>query len=585
MLLPVAFNKRVQDMPPHAANPLTTPVERPAPNVVTVEVIRSGLDAAAEQMATSVERSSRSQVIREMLDYSTALFDLTGGILAQSTRIPVHLNSMTRALRTMLGAYYTLSEWAEGDIFCTNDPFAGGQHLPDIMTFSLVVHDGQPVAICGTLGHHLDVGGRGSGSYGADATEIYQEGFRISPCRIGRKGVVDPLFFELLRPNIRVPDKTIPDLQAQLAALQIGAGELRRIVGRFGVATFTDACAELVAQSERRMRALIAALPDGTYLASDMVDGDGLDDDPVPVQVAVTVKGSELIVDFTGTGAQTRGPINCPIAATESAVYFAVISVLAPHLSPNYGCYNPVTVVAPPGSVVNPRLPAPVVGRNVLTHRINNVVSAALGQMLPDRATAAYYSNSNVYILSALEESGRANVLFEIEVGGWGGNTRGDGHDCYSAGIHNLKNNPIELTEQEFPARFLSYELRTDSGGAGRHRGGLGACRKMELLADSTFSAQFDRMKFPPPGAQGGLPGATASIQVIRDGVTADLPGKVLAHPLKRGDVLVIASQGGGGFGPPEERSRAAITRDIEEGRMTRNAAQAEYGYVSGEDA
>lgn len=542
---------------------------------VTVEVVRYGLEAGAEQMATAIERSARSQVIREMLDYSTAIFDLSGGILAQSTRIPVHLNSMTRALQTMLADYFPLAVWRDGDVFCTNDPYAGGQHLPDIMTFTLAVEEGRPVAICGALGHHLDVGGRGPGSYGADATEIYQEGFRISPCRIAAEGELNPLFFELVAPNVRVPSKTIPDLQAQLASLQIGKAEVRRLVTRYGADRFVAASAELVDQSERRMRQIIEALPDGTYRAEDWVDGDGLVDDPVPVKVAVTVEGSELAVDFTGTGAQTRGPINCPIAATESAVYFAVISMLAPHLSSNYGCYKPVRVVAPPGTVVNPRSPAPVVGRNVLSHRVNNTVTAALGQAVPERASAAYYGNSNVYVLQTPEADGTPNVLFEIEVGGWGGRRKRDGHDCLSAGVHNLMNNPIELTEQEFPLQVVSYELRADSGGAGRHRGGLGVRRVLEVLADTEFSSQFDRVKFPPPGLEGGEPGAPARITVISGGVETELPGKVLAHPLRRGDRVVIETQGGGGFGPAAERDAEALRRDLAEGRITPGGARA----------
>jgi N-methylhydantoinase B len=549
-------------------------------DAVTVEVLRYGLEAGAEQMATAIERSARSHVIREMLDYSTAIFDLRGGIVAQSTRIPVHLNSMTRALQTLLSEYFPLDVWRAGDVFSTNDPYAGGQHLPDIMTFTLAVDDGRPVAICGALGHHLDVGGRGPGSYGADATEIYQEGFRISPCRIATEGELNPLFFELLEPNIRVPGKTIADLRAQLASLQIGKGEVARLVARYGAEVFVAACGELVDQSERRMRQIIAALPNGTYYAEDWVDGDGLVDEPIPVRVAVTVDGSDLVVDFTGTGEQARGPINCPIAATESAVYFAVISMLAPHLPSNYGCYEPVTVRAPIGTVVNPRPPAPVVGRNVLTHRVSDVVTAALGDALPKLAVAAPYGNSNVYVLATKEADGSPNVLFEIEVGGWGARGNRDGHDCLSAGIHNLMNNPIELTEQEFPLRVVSYELRTDSGGAGCHRGGLGVRRVLEVQQHSEFSSQFDRVKFPPPGRDGGMPGATARIAVLSDGVETELPGKVLAHPLKRGDRVVIETQGGGGFGWPSERTVAAVHRDVAEGRLTRAGATAAYPHV-----
>lgn len=544
---------------------------------VTVEVIRYGLVAAAEQMATAIERSARSQVIRDMLDYSTAVFDLSGGIVAQSCRIPIHLNSMTRALRAILTGSYPLSEWGEGDVFCTNDPYAGGQHLPDIMTFRSVVADGQPVAICGALGHHLDVGGRGSGSYGADATEIYQEGFRISPCRIATAGELNPLFFQLLRPNIRVPQKTIADLRAQLASLDIGQADVLRLVGRYGEERFSTAMADIIDQSEQRMRQLVTSFPDGTFVAEDWIDGDGLDDEPVRIRVAVSARSSELVVDFDGTGDQVRGPVNSPIAATESAVYFAVLSTLGPRLSSNHGCYKPIQVRAPRGSVVNPVEPAPVVGRNVICHRIVNVITAALGEALPDQAAADYYGNSNVYILSTKGDDGRPNVLFEIEVGGWGARVDRDGNDCLSAGVHNLMNNPIELTEREFPMRVLSYEFRSDSGGAGEFRGGLGVKRVMKVLQDCELSAQFDRIKFAPRGHAGGNDGRRARISVVHDGVEQALPGKVLAHPLARDDLVIVETQGGGGFGDAMARDVDVIRRDLRDGKLTEEQANAVY--------
>lgn len=544
---------------------------------VTVEVVRYGLVAAAEQMATAIERSARSQVIRDMLDYSTAVFDLSGGIVAQSCRIPIHLNSMTRALRAILDGSYPLSEWGEGDVFCTNDPYAGGQHLPDIMTFRSVVVDGRPVAICGALGHHLDVGGRGSGSYGADATEIYQEGFRISPCRIATAGELNPLFFQLLRPNIRVPQKTIADLRAQLASLDIGQADVLRLVGRYGTERFSAAMADIIDQSEQRMRQLVSAFPEGTFVAEDWIDGDGLDDEPVQIRVAVSAHGSDLVVDFEGTGDQVRGPVNSPIAATESAVYFAVLSTLGPGLSSNHGCYKPIQVRAPRGSVVNPVEPAPVVGRNVICHRIVNVITAAIGDALPNQAAADYYGNSNVYILSTKGDDGRPNVLFEIEVGGWGARVDRDGNDCLSAGVHNLMNNPIELTEREFPMRVVSYEFRSDAGGAGAFRGGLGVKRVMEVLQGCELSAQFDRIKFAPRGHAGGHDGARARISVVHDGVERALPGKVLAHPLARGDLVIVETQGGGGFGPPGERDVDLIRRDLRDGKLTGEQAAAAY--------
>jgi N-methylhydantoinase B len=543
---------------------------------ITLEVIRHGLVATAEQMATSIERSAHSQVIREMLDYSTAVFDVDGGIVAQSTRIPMHLNSMTRALRTMLERF-PLPTWCEGDVYATNDPYSGGQHLPDIQTFAAVLVDGEPIAITGTLGHHLDVGGRAAASYGADATEIYQEGFRIPPARIVAEGVPNELFFALFEANIRVPHKTISDLRAQIAALSIGAGEVLRLARRYGAETIAAATRELIESSERRMRAAIAAVPPGIYEAEDIVDGDGLDDHALQVRVAVERRGSTLYVDFSGTAEQTRGPINCPIASTESAVYYAVTAILDPGIAPNHGSYLPVVVVAPEGTVLNPRSPAPVVGRNVFTHRVATVVMAALGKALPDRAMAPYYGNSNVYILSAYDEDGRANVQFEIEVGGWGGRRGLDGPDCLSAGVHNLANNPIELVENEFPLRVLTYALRPDSGGAGRFRGGLGAERSFEVLIDCELSCQFDHVKFPPPGLNGGLPGATAKLLVERDGAVVELPGKVGGHRLQKGDRLTVLTQGGGGLGDAAERDPAALAHDVLTGKVSPEAATTVY--------
>jgi N-methylhydantoinase B len=546
---------------------------------VTLEVIRHGLVAAAEQMATSIERSAHSQVIREMLDYSTAVFDLEGGIVAQSTRIPMHLNSMTRALRNILQRF-PVHTWQEGDVYLTNDPYSGGQHLPDIQTFSPVYDGATRVAIVGTLGHHLDVGGRGPASYGADATEIYQEGLRLPPVRIIAAGVPNELFFPLLEANIRVPRKTISDLRAQIAALAVGAGDIARVSRRYGAETLVAATRELITLSENRMRAAIRTLPEGVFSAEDVVDGDGLDDEPLKVAVSVQRDGDELVVDFTGTAPQTRGPINCPIASTESAVYYAVTAILDPGVPPNEGAYRPIRVVAPKGTVLNPRSPAPVVGRNVFTHRVATVVMVALGHALPERAMAPYYGNSNVYVLSHYRDDGTANVQFEIEVGGWGGRAGKDGPDCLSAGIHNLANNPVELVENEFPLRVLTYGLRTDSGGAGRWRGGLGAERSFEVLVDCELSSQFDHVRFPVAGLNGGQPGAPARIVVERKGVTVELPGKTLGYRLERGDRVTVLTQGGGGLGDPHERAREAVAHDVDAGKVSLEAAQQLYGFV-----
>ncbi|MDE2571860.1 MAG: hydantoinase B/oxoprolinase family protein [bacterium] len=534
---------------------------------MTLEALRHGLVAAAEQMATSIRRAARSQVIREMLDYSTAIFDPRGGIIAQSTRIPIHLNSMSRALEAILRVY-PVEQWVAGDIFSTNDPYSGGQHLPDIQTFAPVFWEGQCIAIAGTLGHHLDVGGRGRGSYAADATEIYQEGFRIPPVRIIDGGKRNELFFKVFAVNIRVPEKTMGDLDAQIAALSIGVGEVTRLVKRYGTDVFLGTVQQLIDASDRRMRAALLELPEAPFFAEDIIDGDGLDDEPLRLRVRVERRGDTLEVDFEGTSPQVRGPINCPVSSTESAVYYAVTASLDPGISPNYGAYRPIKVIAPEGSVVNPLPPAPVVGRMVFSHRIACAVMAAIGQAVPERAVAPYYGNSNVYVLSTRDDAGRQKLLFEIEVGGWGARQGADGPDCLSAGIHNLANTPIEMVESEFPLRMVRYGLREDSAGLGKFRGGLGAERSFVVLRDCELSAQFDRVKFPVPGVLGGSPGAPAKILVERDGAVKELPGKLINYPLRSGDRVVILTQGGGGLGTPAERPRELVAEDLLSGKI-----------------
>jgi len=330
------------------------------------------------------------------------------------------------------------------------------------------------------------------------------------------------------------------------------------------------------------MEAAIAELPDGmVFESSDVIDGDGLGDEPVPIQVAVHREGSDLVVDFTGSSPQVRGPINCPIASTESAVYYAVTAVLQAGITPNRGAYEPIRVVAPEGCVLHPQHPAPVVGRNVFTHRIANITMAALGQALPDRACAHHYGNSNVHTLHHVDDAGQANILFEIGVGGWGGRPGKDGPDGLSQGIHNLTNNPVELVENEFPCLITEYSFVTDTGGPGRHRGGMGVERTTQVLEACEFSAQYDRMKFPAPGLNGGQPGRPARLELERGDEVVELAGKAVGVALQPGDVLRIVTQGGGGLGPVDERRPDEVLRDVALGKVSVEAARDVYGLDS----
>lgn len=548
---------------------------------VTLEVVNNALVGVAEQMAATILRTSYSTVIREMLDYSTAVFDLDGRIIAQSCRIPIHLNSMSRSLRTTLDEAVPIGEWRPGDVVVTNDPYKGGQHLPDVQTFLPVFAGDDLVAICGTLGHHLDIGGMRPGSYAGDAVEIFQEGLRIPPIKLFHEGRIDERLFAMIEANIRQPAMTIGDLRAQTAALEIGRDGVLELIERYGVRTIMDCLEEAVEASEGRLRDRLREIPDGTYESSYFVDDDGVVDEPIRIVTKVTIEDGTIHVDFTGTDPQRRSPINATLSSCESAVYFAVLSVIDPSIPANYGVYKPIRITAPEGTVVNAVPPAPVVGRNAITHTIVNSLMRALSEVVPERVTAAYYGMSNVHILAGDGGDGRDGwIFFDIEVGGWGARQDKDGPDCHSQGIHNLANTPIEMVEATYPLRFRRYEFIPDTGGAGRRRGGLGVRRDIEFLDRSgSLNTQFDKFKVAPFGLFGGGEGATGGMVMNPDGPDPEeLRSKTVNHVFRYGDVFSMRTQGGGGFGPPEERDRALVERDLREGKISDGHAREVYG-------
>ena len=547
---------------------------------VTLEVVNNAMVGVAEQMAATILRSSYSTVIREMLDYSTAVFDLEGRIIAQSCRIPIHLNSMSRSLSTTLDEVFPIAQWNPGDIIVTNDPYKGGQHLPDVQTFLPVFAGGEPVAICGTLGHHLDIGGMRPGSYAGDAVEIFQEGLRIPPIKLFEGGRINERLFAMIEANIRQPAMTIGDLRAQTAALEIGRDGVLELIDRYGVLTISHCLDQAIAASERRLRDRLRELPSGTYESHYFIDDDGVLDEPIKIVTKVTIGDGTIHIDFTGTDSQRRSPINATLSSCESAVYFAILSIIDPTIPANYGVYKPIEITAPEGTVVNALPPAPVVGRNAITHTIVNSLMRALSEVIPERITAAYYGMSNVHVLAGDGTGAHESwIFFDIEVGGWGARHDKDGHDCYSQGIHNLANTPIEMVEATYPLRFTRYELLADTGGAGRQRGGLGVRRDIEFLDDSgSVDTQFDKFTIAPFGLFGGQDGATARLLMNPDGHDPiELRSKTVNQPLKKGDVFSMWTQGGGGYGPPGERDADALGRDLREGKVSEAAAESDY--------
>lgn len=531
---------------------------------IELEVIRNALTAAAADMDVTMWRTSRSTIVREMLDYSTAIFDAEGFNIAQSARIPQHLNSMGYCLRQVMERFIPAAEWADGDVVIVNDPYCGGQHLPDIVAFRPVFHEGERVAIVGTLCHHLDVGGMSPGSYAAGATEVYQEGLRIPPVKLFEGGRRNEALWTLIGQNVRQKATVMGDLQSQIASLGVGAEAIRRLAAKYGASTLRAAAAQLLDASEAAMRDCIRRIPDGVYEFEDFLDDDGIETDkPVRIHARITVADDRMIVDLSGSAPEVRGPINATLGSSSSAVYFAVVAAADRPIVPNAGCYRPIEIIAPEGLIVSARHPAPVAHRIAPCHVLLNVLFGALSKAIPERMPAAYYAVSYVCSFQTIAANGDRKVLVEIEVGGCGAHPAGDGANAHSFGMHNNAAIPLEMIESDVPVTFQEYALAPGSGGRGRHRGGLGLTRAWRIDSEAaTFTAQMDRFRFTPFGLHGGEAGGAGALTLERDGAREALHSKVANMRLRKGDIVRLTTSGGGGLGPADERPAELAARD-----------------------
>lgn len=532
---------------------------------VRLEVIRNALLAGAEEMNISIWRTARSTVVRETLDYSTALFDGKGNSIAQSTRIPVHLNSMSTCLEDVVANHIPLSDWQDGDVIMTNDPYCGGQHLPDFVLFQPVFHREQCVAIAAAIVHHIDVSGGAAGSYFAGAKEVFHEGLRIPPIKIVKAGKQNQPVIDIIRQNSREPVKIGGDLQAQLASLTVGSRAVQRLIDRYDAQTLSLAMDHILLQSEQAMRDTISAIPDGTYTFTDYVDDDGQSAKDLAIVASVTIAGDHCTADLSDSADQAPGPVNCTLNMARSGVYCALLSVAEGRAMANSGAYRPITVNSREGSIVNCSSPAPVANRMATGHRVVTTILGALADAVPDRIPAAYYGVSYVAALSSPDRfvKNERRVYFEIEVGGWGASPSSDGADGFSAGFHNLANSPVEMCESIFPIVFTEYAFIANSGGDGEFRGGLGLAREWQLDEEwGVLSGNFERFTHAPYGLHGGEPGSKGRFLHIKDGHTTELPSKVSGLELKRGDRVRLETSGGGGWGKPADRDPQARIDD-----------------------
>ncbi len=535
-------------------------------------VITRALLAGAHEMGAKLIRSAHSPIVREAQDCSAALLDRRGNVVAQAELIALQLGSITHTFRPCL-ELYDLDEIGPDDFFINNDPYHGGQHLPDIFLFSPVFFEEELVAFSATVVHHIDLGG-GAPGLNPNAGDIHQEGLVFPPTKYSFSRDWSGGGLErFVASNVRMPDATIGDLNAQFAANAIGAERMRELCRKFGVETVDAAMVEMLDYAERRIRSAIRAVPDGTYTGEAMLDDDGIGQEPVRIKAKLTIDGDGIEVDFTGSDPQVKTNMNNPFASTEAAAIACLKSVLTdPDVPINDGSTRAIKVTAPKGSILNPLPPAPVRARLLPSYRVFNAVMMALSQVVPEKVIAPGYDTTTAACLSEFRD-GKYNIYLEIFGGGYGGGAAIDGCDGVDCALSNCSNIPMEAMELDYGFfRVENYALIPDSGGKGKHRGGLGFEKSYRILEDGiTFATYGDRFRIAPEGVFGGGPGRHAENLINRDGETIRVGSKAGVE-LKKGDLLIMRTGGGGGYGDAVERDARMNARDLEEGLTTQAA-------------
>lgn len=511
---------------------------------ISLEVFKHLFASIAEEMGVTLQRASFSPNIKERLDFSCAIFDAEGRMVAQAAHIPVHLGSMPASVDYALKAFPDLGA---GDVVILNDPYHGGTHLPDITMVSPIFVGDAITFFAASRAHHADVGGMSPGSLPL-STELYQEGLIIPPVKLVHAGQKNEGVFTLLCANSRTPDERLGDIEAQLAAQHIGAERLLRLAEKYSLPIVQAHADALQAYSRKMTQAVIRAIPDGIYSFEDALEGDGQAEFRIPIRATITIQGDSMVVDFAGSAPQVAGNLNAVEAIVRSATWYCVRLLAQEDVPVNHGCFEPVTVIAPKDSLLNPRFPAGVaVGNTETSQRITDVVLGALAQALPTVIPAASQGTMNNFTFGGML-NGRPFVYYETIAGGHGASPQGDGLDGRHSHMTNTLNTPIEALERTLPVRVLAYELRQESGGAGQHHGGEGIRRAYEFLAPVKATLNTERRLYRPYGLAGGEDGATGQNSLIRDGIAQSLAGKASIE-VQAGDIISIETPGGGGWG------------------------------------
>jgi N-methylhydantoinase B len=561
-------------------------------DAITLSVIQAALQQTCDEMDLTFSRAAFSPVIAEANDRSDGIYSaIDGALIAQGSQgLPVFVGVMQHSTKTIIEMISDgrVLRPEPGDIYVVNDPYLGGTHLMDVRFAMPVWRAGKVFCWLSNTGHWPDIGGAVPGGFSASATAVEQEGLRLPPVKLFKKGVMDPEIYAIICSNIRVADQRIGDIRAQAAALHVGQERLFQILDRYGDDTVTSAIAELRRRAAEQMRAHIAALPDGIYRSKAFVDSDGVVDAPLTIALSIAKAGDTLTFDFAGSSAPCAGPMNSVLATTLSSVYLAMRHIF-PNVPISAGAFEPLIVKRPEGTFLDARYPRPVSGCAAeVSQRIAEAVFAAMVQAAPDKVTAAPAGSSGNFALGGNDPArGRDYVMYQISGGGYGGNSSHDGlsNGCSTIGIS--KSPPVEIMEQAYPVLYRHYALREGSGGAGKQRGGFGLAYEIELLRGAArASFVMDHGRTGPQGALGGRDGMVNSVTVFRDGAAHVPPhlSKEQDIPLKSGDRVSVGTPGGGGYGDPLERDPDLVLRDIGLGYYTREQAADMFGVVIGND-
>ena len=551
-------------------------------DAVTMQVIRYGLEAVADDMGYNLMRMGRTTIVKEIMDINCGVLDASGGILAQAHLCPLMMFSLPTTAANMLDR---IKKFDEGDVIICNDPYLGGQHLLDVQFFSPVFVNEELIAFVANIAHQLDMGGAVPGGVAGGLTEIYQEGLRIPFVKLYCKGEEDQQIFDMISSNIRIPEKTMEDFRAQAATTMVGVKRIKALVNKYGLDVFHKCTRMLMDYSESMVRRFLTSLPDGDYTGVDYLDDDGCEDKPVRVQVNVHIQGDRMKVDFDGSDSQTTGNVNSPWACTQGGVFYTMVGIIDPGMALNSGAFRPIEVESREGLVTNPLPPAGVTARSQTMTKIVEAMLKAMSDVVPDRVVAGSHGQACTNSFSGIHpETGRRFVYIEIQGGGAGARPGKDGPDGQDLHLGRFMNTPVEAAEIENPVMIERYEFIPDSGGPGKYRGGLSLRRDIRFLADVTWARYSDRQKFKPLGLFGGMEGSMGSLIMNPDTPEQKRCKSKGVDQIKAGDLLSIRLPGSGGYGSPVKRDPEAVRWDVINGKISMESAQKDYRVVFDEE-